>query len=213
MLIEMLAAAAVVSGAGQEFAPQIPGAPERVAPRGDYRDSCSGEYVNRGRLYADCRNNRGNIRGTSIELNRCADYEIRNNDGLLVCGPNRGEYEDRPPPAVPAAREFVVYFDWDRSDLTAEASSVVTQAANYAKSGRPTRILVVGHADTSGSAAYNVGLSNRRSRTVADALVAQGVNGGVISLDGKGETALARATADGVREPLNRRATIGINFR
>ena len=96
MLIEMLAAAAVVSGAGQEFAPQIPGGPERVAPRGDYRDSCSGEYVNRGRLYADCRNNRGNIRGTSIELNRCTNYEIRNNDGLLVCGPNRGEYEDRP---------------------------------------------------------------------------------------------------------------------
>lgn len=96
MLIEMLAAAAVLSGSGQEFAPQIPGGPERVAPRGDYRDSCSGEYVNRGRLYADCRNNRGNIRGTSIELNRCANYEIRNNDGLLVCGPNRGEYEDRP---------------------------------------------------------------------------------------------------------------------
>ena len=96
MLIEMLAAAVVFSGAGQESAPQIPGGPERVAPRGDYRDSCSGEYVNRGRLYADCRNNRGAIRGASIELNRCADYEIRNNDGLLVCGPNRGEYEDRP---------------------------------------------------------------------------------------------------------------------
>ena len=96
MLIEMLAAAAVFSSAGQESARQIPGGPERVAPRGDYRDSCGGEYVNRGRLYADCRNNRGNIRGTSIELNRCADYEIRNNDGLLVCGPNRGEYEDRP---------------------------------------------------------------------------------------------------------------------
>ncbi|MGV9010656.1 OmpA family protein, partial [Brevundimonas sp.] len=118
-----------------------------------------------------------------------------------------------PAPAVPAAREFVVYFDWDRSTLTAEASSVVTQAANYAKSGRPTRVLIVGHADTSGSAAYNVGLSNRRARTVGDALVAQGINGGVISLDGKGETALARATADGVREPLNRRATIGINFQ
>jgi outer membrane protein OmpA-like peptidoglycan-associated protein len=106
----------------------------------------------------------------------------------------------------------VVYFDWDRSDLTAEARSVVTQAANYAKSGAPTRILVVGHADTSGNAAYNLGLSNRRSRTVADALVAQGVNGGVIAVDGKGETALAKPTADGVREPLNRRATIDINF-
>jgi len=120
-----------------------------------------------------------------------------------------------PPPPVaqtPVARQFVVYFDWDRSDLTAEARSVVTQAANYAKSGRPTRVLIVGYTDTSGSAAYNLGLSNRRSRTVADALVASGVNGGVIALDGKGETNLAKPTADGVREPLNRRATIDINF-
>ncbi|WGM46459.1 Outer membrane protein [Brevundimonas sp. NIBR10] len=115
-------------------------------------------------------------------------------------------------PAAPVAREFVVYFDWDRSDLTAEARSVITAAANYAKTGRPTRVLVVGHADTSGSAAYNIGLSNRRARTTADALVAQGVAGGVISLNGVGETQLAKATADGVREPLNRRATIGINF-
>ena len=119
-----------------------------------------------------------------------------------------------PPPVVqkPVSREFVVYFDWDRSDLTAEARSVITAAANYAKTGAPTRVLVVGHADTSGSAAYNIGLSNRRARTTADALVAQGVAGGVISLNGVGETQLAKATADGVREPLNRRATIGINF-
>lgn len=96
MLIELMAAAAVVSGAGQEFAPQIPGGPERVAPRGDYRESCSGEYVNRGRLYADCRDNRGRVRGTSIELSRCTVHDIRNTDGLLTCGPNRGEYEDRP---------------------------------------------------------------------------------------------------------------------
>jgi flagellar motor protein MotB len=85
-------------------------------------------------------------------------------------------------------------------------------AAAYARSGNPTRVLVVGHTDTSGSAAYNLGLSNRRARTVADALVAAGVNGGVVSLDGRGETQLARATADGVREPLNRRATVDINF-
>lgn len=93
MLIEMLAAMAVVSGgagsAGQDLG-------TRVAPRGDYRESCSGEYTNRGRLYADCRTNRGRIRGTSIELNRCSDYEIRNDNGLLVCGPYRGQYEDRP---------------------------------------------------------------------------------------------------------------------
>ena len=95
MLIEMLAAMAVVSG-GTGAPAQDPQVGVRVAPRGDYRDSCSGEYVNRGRLYADCRTNRGRIRGTSIELNRCSDYEIRNNNGLLVCGPYRGQYEDRP---------------------------------------------------------------------------------------------------------------------
>jgi hypothetical protein len=96
MLIEMLAAAAVLSGGGHAFAPQVPGGSERVAPRGDYRSTCSGEYVNRGRLYADCRDRRGEVRGTSIELNRCTAHEIRNDDGLLVCGPFRGQYEGRP---------------------------------------------------------------------------------------------------------------------
>lgn len=137
--------------------------------------------------------------------------------GATAFGTWEGDYDQShtvslgPRPA-PQARQFVVYFDWDRSTLTAEAQQVVSQAAAYARSGNPTRVLVVGHTDTSGSAAYNLGLSNRRARTVADALVAAGVNGGVISLDGRGETQLARATADGVREPLNRRATVDINF-
>ncbi|MBF0663986.1 MAG: hypothetical protein IR159_00325 [Brevundimonas sp.] len=97
MLIEALAAVTMLSGGvSQEAAPYAPGGQQRVAPRGDYRDSCSSEYVNRGRLYADCRDRRGNIRGTSIELNRCTAHEIRNDDGRLVCGPFRGDYEDRP---------------------------------------------------------------------------------------------------------------------
>ena len=109
MLIETLAAMAMMSGAAQDVAP-------RVAPRGDYRDSCSGEYVNRGRLYADCRDDRNRIRGTSIELNRCSDYEIRNRNGLLVCGPVRGQYEDRPGGGDdwnpgPGRGEIVVYRD------------------------------------------------------------------------------------------------------
>jgi len=93
MLIEMLAAAAVVAG-GAGPSPQD--AQARVAPRGSYRDSCRDEYVNRGRLYAECATSRGQFRGTSIELNRCSNYEISNNEGLLVCGPNRGQNEDRP---------------------------------------------------------------------------------------------------------------------
>jgi len=78
----------------QEFATSQEG-PQRVAPRGSFADTCSGSYVNQGRLYADCRDTRGNVRGTSIELGRCSDSDISNNNGLMVCGGVRGEFEGR----------------------------------------------------------------------------------------------------------------------
>jgi outer membrane protein OmpA-like peptidoglycan-associated protein len=71
---------------------------------------------------------------------------------------------------------------------------------------------VVGYTDTSGSVAYNVRLSERRAKVVADALVALGVSQSILSVDWKGKTDLAVQTPDGVREPLNRRSTITINF-
>lgn len=70
---------------------------QRVAPRGSYAQSCTGAYVNQGRLYADCRDQRGQPRGTSIELARCSSAEIANDNGLLVCGNVRGSYEDSRP--------------------------------------------------------------------------------------------------------------------
>ena len=96
--------------------------------------------------------------------------------------------------------------------LTPEAQQVVSEAANYAKGGNATRVVVVGHADTSGSANYNVRLSERRAKAVADALVGAGVNQTALSVDWKGEAQPAVQTGDGVKEPLNRRSTIDINF-
>jgi outer membrane protein OmpA-like peptidoglycan-associated protein len=74
-------------------------------------------------------------------------------------------------------------------------------------------VLVVGHTDTSGSTEYNQGLSERRSSVVRDALVARGVPASIISTDARGESDLARPTADGVREPLNRRTAVTITFQ
>jgi OOP family OmpA-OmpF porin len=105
-----------------------------------------------------------------------------------------------------------VYFPFDQYVLTPEAQSVVQEAANYANSGNATQVVVVGHTDSSGSPAYNVRLSERRSKAVADALVGLGVAQTKLSVDWKGETQLAVPTADGVKEPLNRRSTIDINF-
>jgi OmpA-OmpF porin, OOP family len=106
----------------------------------------------------------------------------------------------------------VVYFEWDRADINSAAQQVINEAVAYARSGRPTRVALVGHTDTSGSAAYNQRLSERRARVVADALVAGGISSSIITLEGRGQNDLARPTADGVREPLNRRTEITINF-
>jgi len=90
---------------------------------------------------------------------------------------------------------------------------VVGQAAAYSKTGRgATRIVVVGHTDSSGSPAYNTRLSERRAKAVADGLVSNGVAQTLVQVDWKGEGQLAVPTGDGVKEPLNRRATVSINF-
>jgi len=96
LTITTLALAAAISGGGQEYAPRVD-EPQAVAPRGSYTRTCSGDYVNQGRLYADCRDDRGRIRGTSILLQPCGPYDITNNNGRLVCGPHRGDYEDDRP--------------------------------------------------------------------------------------------------------------------
>jgi flagellar motor protein MotB len=78
--------------------------------------------------------------------------------------------------------------------------------------GAPNIAWAAGHTDTSGGFAYNMRLSERRAKATADALVGQGVNQSVLKVDWKGKTDLAVQTPDGVKEPLNRRSTISINF-
>ena len=108
-------------------------------------------------------------------------------------------------------REFIVYFPFDQYVLTPDAQNVIASAATYAASGNFARVVVVGHADSSGSPAYNVRLSERRAKAVADALVQRGVAQTKLQVDWKGETQLAVPTGDGVKEPLNRRSTISVN--
>ena len=118
--------------------------------------------------------------------------------------------EPPPPPPPVAAKTFIVFFNFDKSDLTAEAQAVVAEAAAAFKSTGSVSIAVVGHTDTVGSAAYNLPLSQRRAASVKAGLVANGVPGDVISTDGKGFSEPLVATGPGVKEPQNRRATIDL---
>ncbi len=101
---------------------------------------------------------------------------------------------------------FVVYFGWDNAELTPQALRVIERAADQAEACEITRITIIGHADTSGDANYNLGLSARRANMVREELVRKGVAGSLIMVEGLGEQQPAVATGDGVREPLNRRA-------
>ena len=114
-----------------------------------------------------------------------------------------------PPPVVgPTPAQYIVFFDFDRATLTAQALTTIKQAAAAAKSGNKTRIGVTGHTDRAGSDAYNMALSLRRANAVKDALVREGIPATGITVVGRGESQPLVPTADGVREPQNRRVEI-----
>src|SRR4051812_21469971 len=113
-----------------------------------------------------------------------------------------------PPPQAAQATSFMVFFDWDRSDLSGQAQSTIQQAANAYKQTGAARITATGHADRSGPDNYNMALSLRRANAVKDALVRNGVPMQSIQVIGKGESQPLVPTADGVREPQNRRVEI-----
>jgi iron complex outermembrane receptor protein len=113
-----------------------------------------------------------------------------------------------PPPTLEPVRTYLVFFDWDRADLTTRARQIVATAAQASTHVQTTKIEVDGYTDLSGTAQYNQRLSVRRAETVRTELVKDGVPAGEIGIHGFGETHPLIPTAKGVREPQNRRVEI-----
>jgi hypothetical protein len=117
-----------------------------------------------------------------------------------------------PPPPPPASdlavRHFVVFFAFDKSDLDAAARRAIADAAAAIKAGGAVRVLVSGHADAAGPAAYNQALSERRAAVVSRALIDAGVNPTTVLVTAYGESRLLHPTADGIADPRNRRVEV-----
>jgi opacity protein-like surface antigen len=111
-------------------------------------------------------------------------------------------------PEMAGLGQYRVFFAFDRADLSEADRQIITQAVEGYRRTGTARITVTGHTDTSGSAAYNLELSRRRAEAVAGELVRQGVPATEIATVGRGEEDLLVPTADGVREPRNRRVEI-----
>ncbi|HVM77900.1 MAG TPA: autotransporter domain-containing protein, partial [Stellaceae bacterium] len=112
------------------------------------------------------------------------------------------------PPPPPTARLFIVYFDFNKSDLTADGQKVVDQAVATFKQTGSVQVKIDGYTDLAGTQAYNLGLSKKRADIVRAAMVKGGVPANSIVEAWHGKENPAVPTADGVREARNRRAEI-----
>ena len=135
----------------------------------------------------------------------------------------RYAFETAPPPPPPApvvapapapARTYLVFFDWDHSDLTDRAREIIAQAAQASTRVQTTRIEVNGYTDNSAAhpgargQRYNMGLSVRRAESVKAELIRDGVPATAIDTQGFGETHPLVPTGPDTREPQNRRVEI-----
>ncbi len=121
-------------------------------------------------------------------------------------------------PAAPAVaklgqevKRMVVRFDWDDAKVDSSGQSQIDALVKEIQNMQDTVLFVEGHADRSGSEKYNVSLSQSRAQNVRDLLISQGLNVGKLEdfkLVAKGENDPAVQTADGIKEPANRRVEI-----
>jgi OOP family OmpA-OmpF porin len=139
-------------------------------------------------------------------------------EGALACisaDDAKAMYDDALNACIGVEGDYVVYFGFDKTNMTTAAMAVVDDVVDALKSFAQPLVSIVGHTDTVGSAAYNQGLSERRANAVEGALLsratAAGVTVGNVTKAGRSETELAVDTGDNVREPRNRRATIAIS--
>ncbi|HLJ19970.1 MAG TPA: OmpA family protein [Stellaceae bacterium] len=113
-----------------------------------------------------------------------------------------------PAPLASQGRSFRVFFEFDKASLTAEGERVVRQAAETYRRTGVARVEVTGYTDLAGTPRYDLDLSKRRAATVRAALIAQGIPGNSITERWRGKDDPLVRTADGVREPQNRRVDI-----
>ncbi|RYY02446.1 MAG: peptidoglycan-associated lipoprotein Pal [Gammaproteobacteria bacterium] len=110
-----------------------------------------------------------------------------------------------PAPVVQVAN--VVYFDFDKYDLTPEARAILLAHAEKLK-GSSTSVRLEGHADERGSREYNIALGEKRAKAARDFLVLQGVKAASLEVVSYGEERPVATGHDEASYSQNRRVEI-----
>lgn len=113
--------------------------------------------------------------------------------------------------AVCVPSRFEVYFRENQAALTAAASQAIALQAERLHDCDVRRVQVLGLADATGASEANMTLSQRRARTVAEALAGAGLPAPVFDLSAAGDA--GATTASGAEQPLRRRTEVLIDAR
>jgi outer membrane protein OmpA-like peptidoglycan-associated protein len=101
-------------------------------------------------------------------------------------------------------------FDWDKSDLRAQAKTNIESLAKILNKYPDTDILIEGDTDSTGSEDYNLKLSERRAQSVANYLMGLGVPSSRISMVGLGEMNPIASNDTDYGRQQNRRVEVAI---
>jgi outer membrane protein OmpA-like peptidoglycan-associated protein len=104
-----------------------------------------------------------------------------------------------------------VLFDFNKATLKPEARSQLAVVLQALKEQPGLNVLVVGHTDSVGSDAYNMGLSQRRAESVATYLVQNGVPRQSIKTEWHGESQPVASNANAEGRAQNRRVEITLS--
>lgn len=137
-------------------------------------------------------------------INKCDDFVAR----LSAPPPPPVSAASAPPALDCTAPAVSIFFDWNMDTPLPEGANTIGTLTQTAAQCGWKRFGVTGYTDTSGGTRYNDGLSMRRAQNVAALMGQGGVPIDAITVTGLGETQLKIDTADGVKEPMNRRVEI-----
>ncbi len=106
------------------------------------------------------------------------------------------------------AGPFIVFFDWDKDEITPQAAAILDNAAAAWRASGNAQVVIAAHTDRSVAANQAVRLTQRMANNVRSYLAGRGIPNGVMTTEAFGSSRPLVPTADGVRELQNRRVEI-----
>lgn len=138
------------------------------------------------------------VHGSILTSGQTSAAEVnRRYEGLLAAQPRSPQF-------------YTLYFVKGTNELTPESRVDFENARKQIASWPAAEIVVIGHADRTGTTEINDALSLERAKLVATQLQAAGVSPDVMEVAARGEREPLVQTEKGVEEPRNRRVEIKV---